>query len=147
MKKRHIDVSATTSAGPAAVYTLVADGATWPAWSPMDSVEIERPGATAPEGVGAIRVNHKGRTVGRDEIIDLVPNERFVYRSLSGVPVRDYIGEITLTPTPDGGTTIRWQSSFFPKTAGMGWLLQRGLTKFLRECVQGLATAASRQSV
>jgi hypothetical protein len=113
----------------------------------MDSVEVERPGTPPPDGVGSIRINRKGRTIGRDEIIELAANERFVYRSLSGVPVRDYVGEVTLEPTANGGTKIRWQSSFFPKKKGTGWLLQRGLTKFLRDCVQGLAAAASNQEV
>jgi hypothetical protein len=147
VKRLHIDVDATTAAPASAVYALLVDSATWPAWSPMDSVEIERPGTPPPDGVGSVRVNRKGRTVGRDEVIELVTNERFVYRSLSGVPVRDYVGEVTLEPTANGGTKIRWQSSFFPKTKGTGWLLQRTLTKFLRDCVQGLAAAASNQEV
>jgi uncharacterized protein YndB with AHSA1/START domain len=147
MKRHHVAVTATTSASPAAVYALLADSTTWPAWSPMDSVELERAGTPAPEGVGAIRVNRKGRKVGRDEIVELVPGERFVYRSLSGVPVRDYVGEVTLQPRAEGGTTIHWESSFFPKTRGTGWLLQRALTKLLDECAQGLATAANAQQL
>jgi hypothetical protein len=147
VKRVHIDVDAITAAPASVVYALLVDSTTWPAWSPMDSVEIERPGATAPGGVGSIRVNRKARTVGRDEIVELVADERFVYRSLSGVPVRDYVGEVTLEPTADGGTRIRWQSSFFPKTRGTGWLLQRTLTKFLRDCVQGLAAAADNEEL
>jgi uncharacterized protein YndB with AHSA1/START domain len=145
VKRLHIDVAADTTAPASTVYALLVESATWPRWSPMDSVEIERPGTPPPDGVGAIRVNRKGRTVGRDEIVELVANERFVYRSLSGVPVRDYFGDVTLEPTDEGGTRIRWHSSFFAKTRGTGWLLRRGLTKFLRDCVDGLATAASTQ--
>lgn len=147
MKRRNIDVTESTSASAAAVYALLANSATWPAWSPLDSVELEREGTPPPDGVGAIRVNHKGRTIGRDEVIELTANERFVYRSLSGVPVRDYVGEVTLQRTVDGGTTIRWHSSFFPKVPGTGWLVQRALTKFLQDCIEGLATAASTQQL
>jgi hypothetical protein len=56
--------------------------------------------------------------------------------------VRDYVGEITLAPAPEGGTTITWHSSFYAKTPGSGWIVERALTKFLDQCVHGLATAS-----
>jgi len=52
--------------------------------------------------------------------------------------VRDYRARVELEPDGDG-TTIRWQASFAPKLAGTGWLLQRGLRRFLDQCAQGLA--------
>jgi uncharacterized protein YndB with AHSA1/START domain len=146
MRRRHIDITVQTPATPEAVYALLTDGSTWPRWTPMDSVELEREGDPAPEGPGAIRVNTKGKTTGRDEILELEPNRRLKYASLSGLPVRDYIGEITLARGP-GGTEINWHSSFFPKVPGTGWLLQRGIHKFLGECAQGLADYAPRSNL
>ena len=35
MAQQVIDVTATTGADPDAVYTLLADGSTWPQWSPL----------------------------------------------------------------------------------------------------------------
>lgn len=143
MKRRNINVNAVTPASAAVVYGLLADGSSWPAWSAIESVEIERPGDAPPEGVGAIRVNRRGRTTGRDQITELVLNQRLEYRTLSGVPVRDYVGEVDLTPAPGGGTAIHWHSSFFPKAPGMGWLLETGLRRFLQQCVTGLAEHAA----
>jgi hypothetical protein len=143
MRRREISVAARTTAAPNVVYGLLADGSTWPAWSPIESVELERRGDPPPEGVGAIRVNKRGRTTGRDQILELVPNRRLKYTTLSGLPFRDYVGEVDLEPGPDGGTTIRWHSSFLPKPAGTGWIMQRGLQKFLGECVSGLAEYAA----
>jgi len=143
MKRRNISVTATTTAPPAAVYALLADGSTWPSWTPIESTELEQPGNPPPEGISAIRVNRMGRTTGRDQILELVPNQRYAYASLSGVPVRDYVGEVDLSPTPGGGTAIHWHSSFFPKTPGMGWILQRGLQRFLQRCATGLAEYAA----
>lgn len=143
MRERHVHVAATTSAPPQAVFGLLADGSTWPVWAPIDGLELERPGDPPPEGVGAIRVLHRGRTTGRDEILELVPARRFRYRSLSGLPVRDYVGEVELEPTADGGTSIRWHSSFVPKVPGTGALLERGITRFLDGCARGLATHAA----
>ena len=87
-----IDVSAHSSAAPAAVFALLQDGSTWPEWSPIESFELEREGDPPPEGVGAIRFFRRGRTTGRDEIVELVPDRRLGYVSLSGLPVRDHRG-------------------------------------------------------
>jgi hypothetical protein len=142
MRRRHINVSAVTPATAETVYRLLADGTTWTRWSPIESFELEREGNPPPEGVGAIRVLRQGRTTGRDEIRELVPDRRLAYATLSGVPAVDYVGEVDLEPCPDGGTVIRWHSSFVPKVWGTGWLVQRGIGRFLGHCVRGLADYA-----
>ena len=148
MRRLDIHVTAHTPATAAVVYALLAEGASWPSWSPIDSVELETPGDPPPEGIGAIRVNRRGRTTGRDQILELVPNRRIAYATLSGLPIRDYVGEVDLEASPGAGTAIHWHSSFSPKFPGMGWLMQRGLRRFLGRCVSGLAEyAASSNAV
>ena len=142
MRRRRIEVSATSVASPGAVYALLTDGSTWPRWSPIESFELEQPGDGAPEGVGAIRVFRRGRTTGRDQVLELVPDRRLRYASLSGLPVRDYVGEVELEPVP-GGTLIRWHSSFVPAVRGTGWLVELGIRRFLSGCVRGLAEYAA----
>jgi len=139
MRRRQIEVSATSKADAATIYELLADGSTWPQWTSMDSVAIERPGDA--QGLDEIRVNHRGRVAGRDQVVELIPNRRYAYVALSGLPIRDYRGQVDLEPAEDG-TTIHWRSSFFPKFPGMGRLLQRGIGKFIDECAQGLASYA-----
>jgi hypothetical protein len=141
MARRHIDVTAHSRAAPSAVFALVVDGASWPRWSPIESFELERPGDPPPEGPGAIRVFRRGRTTGRDQVVEVVPDRRFGYLSLSGLPVRDYRAQIDLEPAGDG-TTIGWHASFAPKVPGTGWMLQRGLARFLANCARGLAEHA-----
>lgn len=143
MGRQRIEQHATTSADPATVYALLRDGSTWPEWGPIDSFELERPGAEEPEGVGAVRVLRGGRVVGRDEIVELVPDRRFSYRHTSNLPVRNYRGDVDLEPTPEGGTAIRWVSSFDPKFPGTGALLRRGLNGFVAKLANGLAERAS----
>jgi hypothetical protein len=36
------------------------------------------------------------------------------YELLSGLPIRDYRAGVTLAPAAEGGTAIRWRSSFRP---------------------------------
>jgi hypothetical protein len=142
MGQRNIDVRKHSAARPDAVFALLVDGNTWPQWSPIESFELERAGDPPPEGVGAIRVFRRGRTTGRDQIVEIVPGRRFGYVSLSGLPVRDYQAHVDLEPDGDG-TTIRWQASFAPKVLGTGWLLERGLRRFLCECAAGVAAHAA----
>jgi uncharacterized protein YndB with AHSA1/START domain len=138
MRRRHIEVMQHSEAAPASLFALLIDGETWPRWSPIEAFELERTGDPPPEGVGAIRIFRRGRTTGRDEIVEVVPDRRLGYRSLSGLPVRDYRAHVVLEP--DGnGTTIRWEASFSPKLPGTGRLLERGLRRFLEQCARGLA--------
>jgi len=143
-KQRHISIHVDTAASPAAVFRLLADGSTWTTWSPIESFELEQQGNPPPEGVGAIRVFELGRTTGRDQLLEVVPDRRLAYASLSGLPVRDYVGQVDLTPSTDGSTSIHWHSDFFPKTPGTGWLVERSLHRFLSKCAHGLAEHAAK---
>jgi uncharacterized protein YndB with AHSA1/START domain len=145
MGRQRIEHRATTTADPATVYALLRDGATWPAWSPIESFELERPGADEPEGVGAVRLFRGGRVVGHDEIVELVPDRRLAYAHTSNLPVRNYRGEVDLEPVGEG-TTIRWVSTFDPKWPGTGWLLRRGLDGFVAKLAHGLAEHAAAQA-
>jgi hypothetical protein len=142
MGRRHIHIEAHSQATPDAVYRLLADGASWPRWSPIESFELERPGGPSPEGVGAVRVFRRGRTTGRDQVVELIPGRRLAYHSLSGLPVRNYHAQVDLRPTPHG-TAITWHASFLPKIPGTGPLLARGLRRFLDQCAHGLADHAA----
>jgi uncharacterized protein YndB with AHSA1/START domain len=143
MARQRIEHRATTSADPATVYALLRDGAGWPQWSPIESFELERQGPDEPEGVGAVRVFRGGRVTGRDEIAELVPERRFAYRHTSNLPLRDYLGVVELEPAADGGTAIRWVSTFRPKVPGTGALLRRALDGFVRRLAHGLAEHAA----
>ena len=142
MARQRIEHRATTTADPATVYALLRDGATWPEWAPIDSFELEREGADAPEGVGAVRVLRSGRVTGRDTISELVENRRFAYTNASSLPVKDYRGTVDLDPLPDGRTAITWVSEFDPKLPGTGALVRRGLDGFVAKLVNGLAARA-----
>jgi uncharacterized protein YndB with AHSA1/START domain len=143
---QRVDVTGTTSATPEEVFALVEDGATWPSWSTLDSFSLERPGQTARQGVGAIRVFRTNRfpkpVISREEIVELIPNRRLSYVLLSGLALRDYRASVDLEPN-GSGTTIHWYSSFRPVVPGTGWLYQRALQQIMAKCVHGLAERAA----
>ena len=140
---QRIEHTATTSADPAAVYALLIHGASWPGWSPIESVELEGDGADG--HVGTVRVLRAGKVTGRDTIAELVPDRRFAYMHVSSLPVKDYRGEIDLQPA-DGGTAIRWVSTFRPKVPGTGPLVRRGLSRFIADMTDGLAQGAAKHT-
>jgi|1185.fasta_scaffold192462_2 hypothetical protein len=139
MARQRIEYTAVTAADPATVYAVLREGSTWPAWAPIDSFALARPGADEPEGVGAIRELRSGRVTGRDEI---VPDRRLSYAHTSSLPVRDYRGDVDLEPVA-GGTRIRWAVAFDPKIPGTGRLVRRALDGFVAKLAEGLARHAA----
>ena len=138
MGRQRIEHHATTTADPATVYALLRDGASWPSWSPIESFELERPGAGEPEGVGAVRLFRGGRVTGRDTVVELVADRRFSYTHTSNLPVRNYRADVDLEPVAEG-TAIRWVSTFDPRWPGTGWLTRRALDGFVAKLTNGLA--------
>jgi hypothetical protein len=136
-----IERTATTAADAAAVYALLADGSTWPEWSPLGSFELVEPGDGTPEGLGAVRLFTTGRIESRERVVERRPGEVFAYELEAGLPLRHYRAVVTLTPT-EGGTSIRWRSTFRAKVPGTGWLYRRQLGSFIGRAVEGLAAAA-----
>ncbi|MDQ4105350.1 MAG: SRPBCC family protein [Actinomycetota bacterium] len=92
----HIDIDVHARATVTAVYTLLRDGAGWPGWMSIESFELERAGERELEGVGAIRIFRKGKVTGRDQVTELIPDHRFSYLHLSGLPVRHYRADVEL---------------------------------------------------
>jgi hypothetical protein len=136
-----IEETATTGAEPASVYQLLADGSTWPEWSPIDGFTLLEPGAGMPEGLGAVRLFTTGRHRSRERVVECRPGEVFSYVLEQGLPLRDYQAVVTLTPA-GSGTRINWHSTFRPKVPGTGRLYRRELGEFIRRTVEGLAVAA-----
>ncbi|TML43355.1 MAG: SRPBCC family protein [Actinobacteria bacterium] len=136
-----IDVEASSSAAPERVWALLADVGSWPTWAPFDDAQVE-----SGQGVGEIRRFRSGRVTSRERVVALEPPRRFAYEFLSGLPIRDYQAEVTLAPTAEAGTAIRWRSSFRAKIPGTGWVLRRNLTKFIAKTAEGLAREAEQRA-
>jgi uncharacterized protein YndB with AHSA1/START domain len=141
-----IEHTVTTTAAPEKVFTLLADGSTWPSWSPIDSFELLEPGEGTPEGLGALRQFNTGRHHSVERVVTVQPNEVFSYTLVKGMAIKDYQAVITLTPT-DTGTTIHWRSTFQAKFPPAGPIFRSALGKFIGRTVQGLGEAAAKRQV
>ncbi len=141
-----IEKTATTAGDPESVFALLADGSTWPTWSPIGSFELLAPGEGRPEGLGAVRLFTTGRHNSRERVVERQPATSFAYVLEAGLALRDYKAVITLVPNGDGGTTINWRSTFTAKVPGTGGIYRRQLGGFIEQCVLGLADAAGQHA-
>ncbi len=114
-----IQARARAAAPVETVWSVLATQASMAAWAPVSKVTLERQGDTPPDGVGTIRVLSRPPLRIREQITDVDAPVRLTYRLLSGLPVRDYVGETTLTGRA-GATDILWRvtmTSRFPGVA------------------------------
>jgi Polyketide cyclase / dehydrase and lipid transport len=148
MAQQVIDHTATTTGSPGTVFALLADGSTWPTWSPLGSFTLLEPGEGTPEGLGALRKFTTGRHSSTERVVTVQADQVFSYTLVSGMPIRDYQAVVTLTPLEGGGgTSIRWRSTFRAKVPLTGSIYRRALGGFIGRTVEGLARAASSAPV
>jgi len=106
---RTIEVIATTSGSPAAVWALLADASTWALWGSWSKVEVESGGH---QGLGEVRVLVRAPFRVRERITEWVPRERMAYELVDGMRVQGYKAAVTLEEAPEGGTVVRWRSTY-----------------------------------
>ena len=138
-----ISVSAkvATSAKPEALFAVLSDSASYPAWSIWDRCEIERSGDPARHGAGEIRLLYTRFSAVREEIVAVDPPRRVEYRLLEGLPVRDYTAQTTITDVGCGRAEIVWSASFRARHPGTGWFWRLFFLLVLKRVAQDLARA------
>ena len=104
-----IEAAASTPASPAGVWALLADASKWSEWGAWSKVEIEGGGE---QGPGAVRVLDRAPYHLRERVTTWVPGERMGYELIDGMRVTGYKSEVTLEPSADGGTVVRWRSTY-----------------------------------
>jgi uncharacterized protein YndB with AHSA1/START domain len=136
-----VEAEGTTRASAATVWHLVSDATTYPQWGPWSDGGYNRPGDPARDGAGAVRWFRYGRTKTVEEVLAAEAGKRLTYIVIGGIPVRNYLGEVTLSPVA-GGTHIRW-SAGWDRTIG-GRIVHRALSRFYPEMMRCLIKAAEQ---
>ena len=92
-----------TAAAPAeTVFDVLTDHRGYPAFTPLRKALLEREGTPEPDGLGAIRALYALGPPMREEVFEFERPQRFSYRLLSGLPLRDHVGTVVLTPSGTG---------------------------------------------
>jgi uncharacterized protein YndB with AHSA1/START domain len=140
--RRTVTATRHAAAPIESVWALLSQAHTWKDWGTFTVAELEREGVPAPDGVGAIRRFGFPTYASREEVVAFEPPTHLGYTMLKGLPLKGYRSDVHLTPAADGGTDIRWESSFDARPAD-GWFwagfLKFLLTDFSRRLAKGAA--------
>jgi uncharacterized protein YndB with AHSA1/START domain len=133
------------AAPPEIVFDVLTDHRRYTKITPLRKAELECEGEPAPNGVGAIRRLTAVGPPMREEVLAYVPNERFSYKLLSGLPVRDHIGTVELTPS-GSGTKVVYAVRTTPTLPLVGDAFLIGIKFGIKQLLGGVAKESERRA-
>ena len=127
------------------VFELLTDHRGYSDITPLRRVDLEREGDPPPNGVGAIRVLHALGPPLREEVLVYRPPSRFSYKVLSGLPVRDHVGTVELTPEADG-TRVVYAIRMIPTVPLVGRAVIAGVRQGVKQLLNGVTSESERRA-
>lgn len=106
---------------------------------------LEREGEPAPNGVGSIRVLTAVGPALREETIAYERPSRFSYTLLSGLPVRDHVGTVSLEPS-NGGTRVTYAVRSNPTLPLVGGVVLALVKQGVTQLLNGVSAEAERRA-
>lgn len=133
------------AAPPEIVFDVLTDHRRYTEITQLRKAELEREGEPAPNGVGAIRRLTAVGPPMREEVLAYEPGKRFSYKLLSGLPVRDHVGTVELTPG-GGGTRVVYAVRTTPTLPLVGGAFLVGMKFGIKQLLGGVAKEAERRA-
>ncbi len=133
------------AAPPEIVFDVLTDHRRYPEITPLRKAELEREGEPAPNGLGAIRVLSAVGPPMREEVIGYDPPHRFSYTVLSGLPFRDHVGTVELSPS-GGGTKVVYAIVTTPTLPVGGFVAIAVLKQAIKQLLGGVAKESERRA-
>lgn len=133
------------AAPPETVFAVLTDHRRYAEMTQLRKSEIEREGEPSPNGLGTIR---KLTVVGpplREEVIAYEPDERFSYKLISGLPVRDHVGTVKLSAGA-GGTEMVYAVRTQPTVPVVGPLVVAVVKQAVKSLVDGVVKESERRA-
>ena len=133
------------AAPPETVFEVLTDHRGYAELTPLRKSVLEREGEPTPNGVGAIR---KLTAVGpalREEVIAYEAPNRFSYTLLSGLPVRDHVGTVELTPN-GGGTKMVYAVKTQPTVPVVGAVVIAAVKQGVKGLIGGVVAESERRA-
>lgn len=132
-------------APPEIVFEVLTDHRRYPEITPLRNAELEREGDPAPNGLGAVRALSVAGPPMREEVIAYEPPSRFAYKLLSGLPFRDHVGTVELTPL-DKGTQVIYAVHTTPTVPLGGFAAMAVLKQAIKQLLGGVAKESERRA-
>jgi hypothetical protein len=142
------EINRTTTAPAAELFRLETDGARWSEWAKplIAQSSWEQQGDPLPGGIGAVRKVGLWPMLMREKTVAYEQDRRHGYLQIGPpLPAKDYRAEMRLTPSPSGGTDIRWTGSFTEGLRGTGPVMLIFLRSVVGFLAWRLVKAAERQ--
>jgi uncharacterized protein YndB with AHSA1/START domain len=133
------------AAPPEIVFDVLTDHRLYAEMTSLRKAELEREGNPAPNGLGAIRVLTVVGPPMREEVIAYERPHRFSYTVLSGLPVRDHVGTVELTPS-NGGTKIVYAVRTTPTVPVGGFAVVAGVKQGIKTLLNGVTKESERRA-
>jgi catechol 2,3-dioxygenase-like lactoylglutathione lyase family enzyme/uncharacterized protein YndB with AHSA1/START domain len=126
----YIQEEVTIHAPAERVWSVVREHERMQDWTGLQA-QLLKPGVSERNGVGAVRKLGLLGTGAEEEVIEFVPNERYVYRLIGGAPLRNHRGTVMLIPAGPA-TRVRWAVEFEGLVPGTGAPLAALLRRLFR---------------
>jgi uncharacterized protein YndB with AHSA1/START domain len=133
------------AAPPEIVFDVLTDHRGYAAMTSLRKSALEREGEPAPNGVGAIRVLGTVGPPVREEVISYEPAVRFSYKLLSGLPVRDHVGTVQLTPQ-GAGTKVVYAVRTTPTLPLAGGAVVGAVKLAIKQILNGVSAESERRA-
>jgi uncharacterized protein YndB with AHSA1/START domain len=133
------------AAPPEVVFDVLTDHRRYAEITRLRKSTLEREGDPAPDGVGAIRVLAAVGPPVREEVVVYERPNRFSYKVLSGLPLRDHLGTVSLEPS-DAGTKVTYALKAIPTVAFAGKVVMLGLERAVTELLNGVVSESERRA-
>jgi uncharacterized protein YndB with AHSA1/START domain len=127
------------------VFDLIVDHRGYAKITRLRKSELEREGDPAPNGVGAIRRLSSVGPPLREEILTYEEPSRYSYKLLSGLPVRDHVGTVELTPS-GSGTKLTYAVRTIPTVPLVGPVVVGAVKLGVQQIIGAVAAEAERRA-
>jgi uncharacterized protein YndB with AHSA1/START domain len=133
------------AAPPETIFAVLVDHRAYKDMTPLRKSVLEREGEPAPNGVGAIRRLSAIGPPLREEVLTYEEPRRFSYTLLSGLPVRDHVGTVELTPH-EGRTKMTYAVRTIPTVPVVGGVVVAAVKLGVKQLADGISAEAERRA-
>jgi uncharacterized protein YndB with AHSA1/START domain len=138
-------LSREVAAPPETVFDVLTDHRRYAEMTPLRKSVLEREGEPAPNGVGSIRVLLAVGPPLREETIAYQRPTRFSYKLLSGLPVRDHVGTVSLEPN-GAGTKVTYAVRTTATVPVAGGVVVGVVKQGVKQLLNGVSAEAERRA-